>query len=376
MLLKYPDCDIEARQPSSLGLTPLLQAAEQGDAELVGLLLSKGADVNATDTGGRTALLYAADRGHATIVESLLLGKGRGRGRGGAVDTEAKTKSYGRTALISAASNGHETVVRLLLDAGADMEARDAHFHRTPLLWAASQGHETVVRLLLDRGADREAKGSLVMDAKSMSAVHGAAEGVMDIMTHLFLPSKQVSSPNQKERNQRLAAMAKDAARDSLGEFFDVFAGADEEEQVGVGVSARRSQPSPDKDRRDRETALSLAIKNGHDAIVSLLTEAGPANIKNSHRDTARPPVTAPGINKNRQSDRTSATAHKVAANLLGTEEGGKRSAGRAGQAPQTLFDTVQEALESNPTARLAARRLQQIYRDTASRERAARTDK
>jgi hypothetical protein len=63
-----------------------------------------------------------------------------------------------RTALIWAALRGHEAVVQLLLDKRADIEAKDKLFGRTALIWAAQGGHEAVVQLLLDKGADVEAK--------------------------------------------------------------------------------------------------------------------------------------------------------------------------------------------------------------------------
>jgi ankyrin repeat protein len=63
----------------------------------VRLLLEKGADVEAKDNSGWTALHYAARRGHEAVVR-LLLEKG--------VDVEAKT-SNGWMALRGAANSGH-----------------------------------------------------------------------------------------------------------------------------------------------------------------------------------------------------------------------------------------------------------------------------
>jgi ankyrin repeat protein len=67
-------------------------------------------------------------------------------------DFEAKDH-YGRTALKSAARNGHESTVRLLLKKGADIEAKDRK-RETALYKAASDGQESKVRLLLEKGAD------------------------------------------------------------------------------------------------------------------------------------------------------------------------------------------------------------------------------
>ena len=68
-------------------------AAFYGRKEIVELLLSKGADVNAKDSKGETALMVAAFYGRKETVE-LLLSKG--------ADVNAKDNE-GKTALISSA---------------------------------------------------------------------------------------------------------------------------------------------------------------------------------------------------------------------------------------------------------------------------------
>lgn len=56
------------------GLTPLMEAASGGYVEVGRVLLSKGADVNATPVPSSrdTALTIAADKGHCRFVELLL----------------------------------------------------------------------------------------------------------------------------------------------------------------------------------------------------------------------------------------------------------------------------------------------------------------
>jgi ankyrin repeat protein len=125
--------------------------------------------INQRDSNGRTALSWAAERGHEAVVR-LLLEKG--------ADVEAKT-TFGETALPIAARGGHEAVVRLLLEKGADVEANNGW---TALHWAAGVGHEAVVRLLLEKGADVEAKTD-----NGGTALHEAARGGHEAIVRLLL---------------------------------------------------------------------------------------------------------------------------------------------------------------------------------------------
>jgi len=52
-------------------VTPLHSAVERGQADIVELLVAKGADVTAKDRQGRTALTIAERKGHTEIVELL-----------------------------------------------------------------------------------------------------------------------------------------------------------------------------------------------------------------------------------------------------------------------------------------------------------------
>jgi hypothetical protein len=82
----------------------LRKAAEKGDVAKVHELLAKGADVNAKDENGVTALMIGAEKGHAEIVQGLL--------EAGA-DVKAQD-NHGATAAMLAEKNGYTDVAKLL----------------------------------------------------------------------------------------------------------------------------------------------------------------------------------------------------------------------------------------------------------------------
>ena len=118
----------------------LLSAAKKGEAHILTLLITAGADVNVADDFGFTPLYWAAYNGHTECVRLLLAAPG--------IDVN-KTNQNGDTPLICAAGMGHTECVRLLLAApGIDVNKPEKNGW-TPLIGAANMGHTECVRLLL-----------------------------------------------------------------------------------------------------------------------------------------------------------------------------------------------------------------------------------
>ncbi|HEY6302977.1 MAG TPA: ankyrin repeat domain-containing protein [Terriglobales bacterium] len=114
-----------------------------GCLELVDLLLSKGADVNAVNRNGKTALSLAAE-GENTAIALLLK-------NAGAAGDFTPVRSSLQSELVNAAKRGMPNAVRLLLAAGANRN--EAYNDRTPLQAAAENGDPETVKVLLDGGA-------------------------------------------------------------------------------------------------------------------------------------------------------------------------------------------------------------------------------
>jgi ankyrin repeat protein len=118
------------------------RAARDGDLVLLELRLGEGADPDARDAAGRTALLEAVGGGQLDAVR-LLLSSGAG------VNVAS---SSGRTPLIEAAEHGQLEAARLLVDARADLD-RGQRGWGTALEAAERMGHNDVAALLRKAGA-------------------------------------------------------------------------------------------------------------------------------------------------------------------------------------------------------------------------------
>ncbi len=103
-------------------------------------LVVKG--VNATDSTGRTPLMWASTGGYIEIIESLIAG-------GAQLDMK---DGYGNTALMHAVSYGHIKVAKILMEAGADINASTEH-GSTALNLASQEGYTEIVKLLKASGA-------------------------------------------------------------------------------------------------------------------------------------------------------------------------------------------------------------------------------
>lgn len=151
-------------QSSNLGSTPLMHAAWRNeDPRVIRALVEAGAQVNARDRLGRTALMFAVTYNNHYVASELI-------DHDAAVNT---SDDLGRTPLLLAATrNGRSQVVRTLLEAGAHVNARDGESGATALIRAAMWNRNPeILETLLDFGADI---GAVRFDGTT--ALIGAAE--------------------------------------------------------------------------------------------------------------------------------------------------------------------------------------------------------
>ena len=141
------DAGADVNAPQVDGMTALHWAVYHDDAETAGVLVRAGANVAAENRYGVPPLSVAATNASADLV-TLLLDAGA---------DASTTLRGGETVLMTAARTGSLGAVRALLAHGADPNAREQR-DQTALMWAAAEGHAPVVRTLIEVGADIHAR--------------------------------------------------------------------------------------------------------------------------------------------------------------------------------------------------------------------------
>ena len=229
---------------SALSDSPITEAARRGDAQAVRSLLDRGADVNAAQGDGMTALHWAAERGHAEVVGVLLSAP---------ADVEAKTRIGSYTPLHVASRRGHAAIVVSLLEAGADPDVVTTNSGATPLhLAAAAIGGADAVVVLLAYGADANAREwsagqtALMFAAGSNrpgavrallrgGADHGISTSVVDVLASLAL---------DREATRRFRAALGEIDTAPAAELYpsDVQAAPDDERSASDVQAAIRAQ--------------------------------------------------------------------------------------------------------------------------------------
>jgi ankyrin repeat protein len=124
------------------GLPPLLAAACSGCAKSVKLLLDAGANVDATDAEGRTAIFASMLTGNTTIFNMLLEAK-----------ASLHTAYKGMPILVSACSNNRFQIAKKLIAAGADPNDRGTT-GTSPLNCCIKARNFEILHDLVNAGAD------------------------------------------------------------------------------------------------------------------------------------------------------------------------------------------------------------------------------
>ncbi len=151
----------------------LIDAAKRADSVALRLLVQQGANVNATEADGTTALHWASYRDDLDSADLLI--------RSGAKVNAAT--DLGATPLWTASLNGSSAMVRRLLQAGADPNLALLR-GETPLMVASRSGNPDIVEQLLAKGADANARAARGQTALMWAAAQKHSEVVKVLLAH------------------------------------------------------------------------------------------------------------------------------------------------------------------------------------------------
>ncbi|MBI3050447.1 MAG: ankyrin repeat domain-containing protein [Acidobacteria bacterium] len=213
------------------GTTALHWAGYRDDLETADLLIRAGARINAANDLGVTPLWAACENGSTAMAQKLL--------QAGADPNT--TLMAGETLLMTAARAGNADVVKLLLSKGANVNAKERAHGQTALMWAVAQRHPAVVEALLAGGADVHVRTNVWTEVVKTTLEVMNPAYVTDIQQGGYTPLL-------------FAARAGDLASATLL----VAAGADVNDTAPYGTSA-----------------LVVAAHSGHGEVAQFLLDKG-----------------------------------------------------------------------------------------------------
>jgi ankyrin repeat protein len=163
--------DPNAAQPD--GATALHWAVHWDDQQAVDILVRAGAKPDAVNDLGVFPLSLACANGSGAMAKRLLAA-------GASVRT---TLPGGESPLMTCARTGAADAVRLLAERGADVNARESHRGQTALMWAAGARQLDAVKVLVARGADVNAASTAGFTPLMFAAREGDPEAAGLLLT-------------------------------------------------------------------------------------------------------------------------------------------------------------------------------------------------
>jgi ankyrin repeat protein len=254
--------DVNAAQGD--GMTALHWSALSNDLETAEMLLYAGANAKAaTRLGAYNPLHLASRSGHSALVEALL--------KAGADANQAT--GTGATPLMLAAASGSAAAVRSLLASGAAVNVKDSQRGETALMFAAASNRVEVVEILLSNGADPGLATNLVDAPKLTKAADEALKQRLDRLREER--QKKAGSSGEKPAARETGVRAESKGGGNVfGKLFG---------WVAPGKSAKKET----NQRRERPTfgdlvgvqggmtALLLAVRQGNFETVTALLDKG-----------------------------------------------------------------------------------------------------
>lgn len=284
---------VDLMRQDVLGQTPLSHAAKAGHVPAMALLLRRGANSESRDKDGRTALSLAAGAGHHQAVVELANKKAN----------ILSEDDAGRQPIHWACKSGNVDTIAFLIEQGADVAARDKS-RSTPLSWAASAGNLGAVELLLGRGAAIDTK-----DGEDRTPISLAAgNGHLDVVGYLLSRGADIMIYDRGGGGVPLSWAARNGHARVVELLIEHGGKVNRTEWAGMGSPLTQAAlagheevidvllhagAEPDQTVSEDSTALTLAARAGHLAVVRKLVERGHAAVNHLNEQGHSPLIEA-----------------------------------------------------------------------------------
>lgn len=300
LVLTSPDVNVSDQ---ATGQTALSYAIENGNREMVRILLGAGADINAKGRAGQTALMFLNGKADLDLVRDLLRAGADVNVRDQRGETPllsaATSSSFavirelvsygagmdaknneGTTVLMRAAENSDSQIAKLLLRFGVDINARDEN-QETALLIAAKWGGAPTVKALIGARADVNAK-----DGEGRTALLLAAKDEDSQVARLLIDAGADVNAKDEDENTPLMNAAESDRVETIKALIEAGAKIDSRDGDGQTALMRAGEAGTvllllnagaDFTLKDKEgqTALSLARKGAQEDVIKLLKSRG-----------------------------------------------------------------------------------------------------
>jgi ankyrin repeat protein len=257
--------------------TPLHKAcagSKSGHLAAATLLLANNADVHALNKWRETPLLTAANHGQAGTVDALL--------KAGA--DPCKCTDTGWSPLSIAAYKGHDDVVKLLLEEGAPTEEADPTL--SALLQAATKGLPDTVELLLRHGADHTVTTKKGDTALSILVEQNLIDAAADMVTEYNASIPRCSRDRKKVQRARLLVNLKikqrqregrdvktiDTDDDESDQELNIFAAAEDNPEIDESAAIEAISTKKNKNRNNKKKiSAEQQAKAAEEALLAEL---------------------------------------------------------------------------------------------------------
>jgi ankyrin repeat protein len=237
------------------GKSPLDTACEEDKDDVARVLIEKRTDFK--KDSGQTALHYACEKGHTSIVEKLM----------DIFEADVERKDAdGQTPLHYACENGHTSTAELLIDKGKVSVGSEDNKKRNPLHKACEKGHVRVTALLIEKHkVDVDSR-----DDKDRTPLHYACEGGYTDTATLLIEKYKVDVKNKDNDGRTPLDLACKGGHDSTAALLI---------KNGANVNVKLE---------DGRKPLHWACDEGHVESATLLVEKG-ADVNSKEKVEQKP---------------------------------------------------------------------------------------